>query len=378
MVAKVENVNPEILRKCREQIGLSLSDVKKRVGKIAAIEQEGHKPTFNQLDTLAELYKVPRWVFVSESLPEQYQFSRNFSFRKFRDKYGEFFSNSDIRRVTAMVERLRDLVLELREDMDEPVEPFNPPVLESEAPAPVVAAHVRDWLKCAGENLDFREWKEKLEEKSIFIFTTSKYKGWSHVDEGQFRGLAIYHSTLPIIIINNSDAKKARTFSLIHELGHLLRKKSEIAHWRDSDQDAEIWCDELAANVLMPSEEFRAVARKLRADDLNDIRKIAESFKVSSYACLVRTKQLGIIGSDIYQNLESELQELYEQQKKQLKESSPPLGRNRPDEVLDQYGHIYTRALFQAYHSNEIGLHKLCRLFGLKKASDALRLEKEL
>ena len=120
MAARVENVNPQVLRKCREQIGLSVSDVEKKVGKIDSMERGTLKPTFNQLDALADLYKVPRWVFVSESLPEQYRFSRNFSFRKFRDKYGDFFGNSDIRRVTAMVERLRDLIIELRRDMAEP------------------------------------------------------------------------------------------------------------------------------------------------------------------------------------------------------------------------------------------------------------------
>ena len=377
MVARVENVNPEILRKCREQIGLSLSDVKKRVGKIAAIEQEGHKPTFNQLDTLAELYKVPRWVFVSESLPEQYQFSRSFSFRKFTDNYEEIFSHPEIRRVTAMVERFRNLVLELRKDMDEPVDLFDPPMLESDASASSVATQVRKWLG-AEESLDFQEWKEKLEEKNIFIFTTSKYRGWSHVGERRFRGLAIYHSTLPIIIINNSDTRKAQTFSLLHELGHLLRKKSEIDEWKDTDQDVETWCNELAANVLMPPKEFRTATHRHHIDHLKDVYKVAKSFKVSRYACLVRMKQLRIIDSEAYRKLETELKEFYEEEKRRFEENNAQPSRSRPNEVLDQYGHIYTKALFQAYHNQEIGLHRLCKLFDLKRASDVLQLEQSL
>ena len=378
MVAKVENVNPKVLRKCREQIGLSLSDVKKKVPKITAIEQEEWKPTFKQLDTLSELYKVPRWVFTSESLPEQYQFNKNFSFRKFANNYEEIFSHTEIRRVTAMVERFRNLVLELREDMDEPVEPFDPPALESDATASSVATQVREWLKCAGKNFDFREWKEKLEEKNIFIFTTSKYLGWSHVSEGRFRGLAIYHSILPIIIINNSDTKKAQIFSLFHELGHLLRKKSEIDEWEDNNQIVENWCNELAANMLMPAKEFRSAARGHQVDDLSDVSKIAKAFKVSSYACLVRMKQLQIIDFKTYQNLESELKRFYQEEKRKLKERDTPISRSRPREVLDQYGHIYTKTLFQAYHNQEIGLHKLCKLFDLKRASDALKLEKNI
>ena len=379
MATKVENVNPEVLRKCREQIGLNLSDVKKKVPKIASIEQEEWKPTFKQLNTLAELYKVPRWVFTSESLPEQYQFNRNFSFRKFTDDYEEIFSHPEIRRVTAMVERFRNLILELREDMDEPLEPFHPPVLESDnATVLSVATQVREWLKCAGKSFHFREWKEKLEEKNIFIFTTSKYPGWSRVSERRFRGLAIYHSTLPIIIINNSDNRKAQTFSLFHELGHLLRKNSEIAEWEDNNQDVESWCNKLAANILMPAEEFRSTILRHQVDDLNDVSKIARSFKVSSYACLVQMKQLEIIDSETYHNLELKLKWFHQEQKRKFKESDAQIKRSRPNEVLDQYGHIYTRTLFQAYHNQEIGLHKLCKLFDLKRASDALKLEKNI
>jgi len=82
--------------------------------------------------------------------------------------------------------------------------------------------------------------------------------------------------------------------------------------------------------------------------------------------------------TDIYADLGCDLLGQYEQRKERLQVRDIPLGRNRADEVLDQYGHIYTRALFQVYHNNEIGLHKLCRLFGLKRASDALQLEKNL
>jgi transcriptional regulator with XRE-family HTH domain len=68
MAGRVENINNDILRQCREQIGLSLPVVAKKVAKIAAIEQGDQKPTFKQIDTLADLYKVPRWVFISANI----------------------------------------------------------------------------------------------------------------------------------------------------------------------------------------------------------------------------------------------------------------------------------------------------------------------
>ena len=74
--ATVENINPTILRQCREQMGLSLDDVRKTVASIEKIENGDKKPTFNQIDQLAELYLVPRWVFIADDLPHEYQFDR--------------------------------------------------------------------------------------------------------------------------------------------------------------------------------------------------------------------------------------------------------------------------------------------------------------
>ena len=76
MAGKVENINVDILIQCREQIGLELFVVAKKVSKIEQIENGEQKPTFKQLDTLAHLYKVPRWVFISEKLPDKYKFNK--------------------------------------------------------------------------------------------------------------------------------------------------------------------------------------------------------------------------------------------------------------------------------------------------------------
>ncbi|MEA1899726.1 MAG: hypothetical protein U9N47_03025, partial [Thermodesulfobacteriota bacterium] len=127
MAGRVENINKDILRQCRVQIGLSLPVVAKKVAKIAVIEQGDQKPTFKQLDTLAELYKVPRWVFISDHLPEKYQLDKAIpAFRQFTDSNADVFSEHNVRSLIARVDRFRELILELREDMGEPVTAFHP------------------------------------------------------------------------------------------------------------------------------------------------------------------------------------------------------------------------------------------------------------
>ena len=122
MVAKVENINTNILRQCRQQMGLSIADVINNLSKIEEFEEGERKPTFNQLNILSELYNVPRWVFISDSLPEQYHYSKAVpAFRQFSTESAELFSAPKVRSLTTRVEQFRNLILELREDMGEPV-----------------------------------------------------------------------------------------------------------------------------------------------------------------------------------------------------------------------------------------------------------------
>ncbi|MDL1978804.1 MAG: ImmA/IrrE family metallo-endopeptidase [Deltaproteobacteria bacterium] len=374
MAGRVENINKDILRQSREQIGLSLSIVAKKVAKISAIEKGEQKPTFKQLDTLAEFYKVPRWVFISEQLPEKYQFDKAIpAFRQLTDSNADVFSDHKVRSLTARVDRFRKMIIELLEDMGEIVPVFNPPKVSKNAAPDHASKQVRDWLNLSHDSLAFAGLKEMLEGKGIFVFMTSKYKGWSHIDKSLFRGMTIYHSRLPIIIINDSDAKKAQSFTLFHELGHLLRKESTIDDWDDYHNTVEAWCDELAGNILMPAKQILSAVDNI--ENLDAVKDIAKRFQVSPYACLVRLRQMQIIDQNTYEVFEAKLKEEYRKLQKRLKKSDGGPSRNRPREILNQYGRIYTTAIFQAYHNQEIGFHKLCRLFDLKNPSYALELE---
>ncbi len=378
MRARVKDIKPQVLRQCREQAGLSHADVEKKIKYIVDIEKGRRHPTFKQLDTLSDLYNVPRWVFISDDLPEEYQFNKTgIAFRQFARDRADLFSHSKIRILVAKVERLRDLILELREEIDEIIEPFDPPVLGNDVSLVTAAIKIRQWLNEDG-SLDFSQWREKIEAKNIFVFITSKYRGWSHIDKDLFRGFAIYHPILPVIIINDSDAKKAQSLTLFHELGHLIRRESALDDWNNKGQQIEDWCDKLAGNVLMPADSVLAITRDLDIKDLNNVKGIAKKFEASVHACLVRLRQLNIISYDLNKKIEIQRVEEVEKIKRQLQERETGPSRNISAEVQNQYGRIYTNAVFQAYHNREIGLHKVCQLLGLKQASHALKLEQKL
>ena len=378
----VENVNPVILRQCREQIGLNIQQAEKKIPikTLEKLEKGESKPTFIQVEKLAALYRVPQWVFLRETLPSQYDFDNQLlSFRTFTES-SPAFENHKVRLITASVEQFRKLILELREDMDEPVRKFNEPETEGEF---VKAANLaREWLGILEtDNHSFGEWKQMLEGKEIFIFCTSKYSSWSKVEPTLFRGFCIYKEVLPIIVINDSDALSAQSFTLFHELGHLFRKESSLdVNISSSQNQAENWCDKFASEFLMPSGIFLQkissldMGFQLSADMIN-IDKVAKDFKVSSLACAFRMREAEKITWEHYKEIEKFLKERRENLRQKQRNQKLQIKRNIAKEALNQYGGLCSRAMVQAYRDNEIGLHKLCKFFGIKKTSDAIKLE---
>ena len=128
---RVRHVNSEMLRQCREQIGLNFEEVQKKINSLNKLENGELQPTFKQLASLSCLYHVPQWVFLKQELPEQYRFQESIpAFRKFNSR--PIFSDHKVRVITANVARFRKLILEFSDDMQEQIPPFSPPDLTSD------------------------------------------------------------------------------------------------------------------------------------------------------------------------------------------------------------------------------------------------------
>ena len=71
-----------------------------------------------------------------------------------------------------------------------------------------------------------------------------------------FRGFAIADPIAPFVVINDQDSRPAWTFTLLHETAHLLLGTTGIsgAH---ADKDIERFCNDVAGEFLLPSEELR-------------------------------------------------------------------------------------------------------------------------
>lgn len=138
------------------------------------------------------------------------------------------------------------------------------------------------------------------------------------------RGLAIYEDPLPIIGINDEDRPPAKSFTLIHELVHLLKRESSLCN--DMTHMAtiageEVFCNAVAGELLVPTKALKIILRDKQFTapySVSDIQKIANRFSVSREVIIRRLLSIGKISNieyDTYTDLFN--QELEQERERQ-------------------------------------------------------------
>jgi len=166
---------------------------------------------------------------------------------------------------------------------------------------------------------------ERTEYAGILVMRNSvvKNNNFRPLSVGEFRGFALSDRLAPVVFINSRDAKAAQIFTLAHELVHLWIGESaisspDLAHSSTAEEDeAENFCNQVAAEILTPQEDFlREWSRQENIEQ--NIARLVRYYKVSSVVVLRRALELKQIDRDSF--FEQYRQELRKRQA--IKESS--------------------------------------------------------
>ncbi len=139
----------------------------------------------------------------------------------------------------------------------------------------------------------------KAEDVGVMVMASSVVGSNSHrkLDVGEFRGFALADALAPLVFLNGADSKAAQMFTLAHELAHVWLGATGVSDTQAGEvpeQQTERWCNQVAAELLMPMVELRA-AHQPHAPIPNEIQRLAREFKVSTLVALRRLYDAGFI-----------------------------------------------------------------------------------
>ena len=122
----------------------------------------------------------------------------------------------------------------------------------------------------------FRLLRSRTEEAGAFVLLQGDL-GSHHtaIDVEVFRGLAIADDVAPFVVINDNDSRAAWSFTLLHELTHLLLGQTGFAS-AHSGGEIEEFCNNVAAEWLLPTPTLAEIEIEPARDILEQQHRIGE------------------------------------------------------------------------------------------------------
>lgn len=341
--------------------------------KIDAWEKGDEYPSITEAKKLANLYKLPFASFFLSTPPEKeprpYTDRRTKKGTIYRETSYELWA--EIGRIIGNREKMMELVDE--EDEDDFFEPI--PKFDERMGVEELGNAIRDYLgvklpfknKSAYNQKAFNFYRSVLESKGILI---SQVSGVS-IDE--MKGISIFYDEYPIIAINNKDYERAKTFSLIHELAHIIRRSSSLCmiDFDERNDDEEKLCDRIAAEVLMPKESFTDIAKlefnRLGEWDDESLRSVADRFGVSVFSVIRRLFETGLIDRNHYILLYDEMSEEFKENQAEIDASNEGRRLMVPyyAKYLNKEGYLYTKTIMNSYSKGKISYGEMCHTLGV-------------
>jgi len=361
-------ITPNVLKWARESARMTeetaAAKVSVTVEKFKEWETGASQPTIRQAQALAKAYKRPFALFFLPEVPRDFQPLQDF--RKSGSKALTTSSIFIIREIQQKQAWISDVYSENQEEKL----PFVGRFSINDNPQKVA----QDILTTLKINPAFyktdnpiKEWIDSSETNGIFISRTSFIHSRLKLDSGELQGFAIADPHAPFIFVNSEDWNAPQLFTLVHELAHIWIAETGISNEvepdlknKDKFHPVELFCNEVAANALMPKEIVLAFHTN-SFQTSKDVFKTAKQLGVSSFALLVRALNLNIISTITYQKLKkqadidfSDYLKREAEKKARQKEKDKPGGPNYFLLQLNRNSRLFTQTVLDAFRGGFI------------------------
>jgi Zn-dependent peptidase ImmA (M78 family) len=300
-------ITAAVLIWARQRAGLSLEELQESFAKAAEWEAGVEGPTYPQLEQLSEKLKIPAAVFFFPAPPRVPPIAETFRTLPVA-QFEEIPRN--VRLLLRKAKAFQLSLSELYDGRNWAAHPITRELAASlQEPVTALARRVRAFLGITLEQqVAWRtqeealgKWREKLIDVGIYVFKDS-------FRTPNYSGFCLYDAEFPLIYVNNSTTKSRQTFTLFHELAHLLFHTSGI----DTETDAfvpllpdearrlEVLCNRFAGEFLLPADAF-AAAMQGRVVSEETAEALADQFKVSRTVVYRRFLERNWISTALYE-----------------------------------------------------------------------------
>jgi Zn-dependent peptidase ImmA (M78 family) len=375
-------INPKALIWAREVCGMPINIAAKKIsvsiGRLESFEKGEIYPTISQIRKIGGVYRKPTAFFYFEKLPDKPTSISDF--RLLPDSQSK--KSPDLLDAIVQARQRRIDAIELYKLLNMEIEnklsntSMNISINEQ-------SNHIREILDISVEQQSkwgdqykaLNNWSSAISSLGVLV------SQFSNVKVSEARGFSLGEIPLPLIAINGKDSPHGRIFTLFHELTHLVIGISGLCDLYDNNgsdinHKIEVYCNEVAANVLVPSNDLlnHVITISNKSYEWEDwkILELSKYYSVSREVILRRLLENGKTSIEFYRIKRKE----YSKPPEKEKEGGgflPPYKR-----ILRDNGSKFTALSISAYHNEKISSLDLSRILGGIKLKHIPSIEEAL
>ena len=357
-------ITPEVLKWARETAKMSETDAAAKVSvkseKITEWESGESQPTVNQAIKLAKSYQRPFAVLFLPEPPTDFQPLQDFR------KSGSKELSTAVTFIIREIQKKQSWISQLNQENEELTIPFVGRFSLRDDPK-IVAKDILRTLSINptnyGETNPLKKWIDQAEQNGIFISRTSFIHTRLKLDKEELQGFAIADPYAPFVFINSADWGAPQLFTLVHELAHIWIAQTGISNNVDIEvkgklHPVELYCNEVAANALIPEEVFDRISPDSFLTS-RQVFRIAKMLGVSSFSLIYRALNLKTINLEQYRGLKRqatiEFKEFLAREKiKKAKQKKNPGGPSPYLLKLNRNSRLFTQIVLDGFNGGRI------------------------
>lgn len=307
VVVRVE-INPAVIAWAKERSGVDDDRLLNRFPKLPEWERGERAPTLNQLEDFARATHTPVGQLLLDEPPQE---SVPIPDYRTMGDAGVTRPSADLLDTIFQCQQRQDWYRSFARINQQPPVEFlgslsaSVPVAEgADVMRRVLHFDVAERGRTFADAL--RVLVERAENAGVLVMVNGVVGSNTHrkLDPEEFRGFALVDAYAPLVFVNGADTKAAQIFTLTHELAHLWLGETALS---DADMtarpviDAERWCNQVAAEFLVPHASL-ADSYEAETNLTDGLDRLAKIYKVSTLVVLRRIHDAGYLDWNAYRS----------------------------------------------------------------------------